>query len=113
MAAALPALSEMVAEAAAELESKCCAPARSARELSKFAMEQGAFELKFGGADAYAKGLDALVGLPSAQVLAAMAHEHCGEADAREWFTSPNYRVTTTSEIEWTFVTNPAGGLAA
>ena len=68
------------------------APTHTARELSKFAVQQGAFELdsatphtilhptpshlqvqqgafelKFAGVDAFAKGLDALVGLPSPQ----------------------------------------------
>ena len=42
-----------------------------------------------------------------------MRHEHTGEADSRSEFTSPNYRVTTTSEVEWHFVTDPVGGLAA
>ena len=64
VAAAVPGLAAAVSEAAAALGH---APTHTARELSKFAVQQGAFELKFAGVDAFAKGLDALVGLPSPQ----------------------------------------------
>ena len=39
-----------------------------------------------------------------------MLHEHCNAHDSATRFTTPNYGISTTSEIEWWFVVNPIAG---
>lgn len=86
--------------------------AGTARELqSKFA-EDGAFTLSFGGMDTFFGGLEKLLGSPSSNLVEAMKREHCGMLDSELWFTTPNYSVETTSQIEWYFVADPDNGLA-
>ena len=41
----------------------------------------------------------------------ARCSQHCHEIDSIEPFTTPNYKMTTTSRIEWWFVEDPIAGL--
>jgi hypothetical protein len=43
--------------------------------------------------------------------MASMRKEHCESADSSCAFDTPNYAMTTTSKVEWVFVTDPEGGL--
>ena len=74
-------------------------------------MEEAAFTLAYGGMDTFFGGLERLLGPPSPNLQEAMRREHCASADSKEYFTSANYGVTTTSQIEWLFVVEPQDGL--
>ena len=103
--AALPMLRDVVRTACNELVE---ARAATASELiSKFQHEDHAFEYAFGGQEDFLRGLGGIVGSPSPHVLSAMEQEHCKEVDSRTPFTTGNYGVRTTCEIEWRFVDNP------
>lgn len=41
------------------------------------------------------------------QLAEAMEREHCHSSDSQAAFVTPNYGVSTTSEIEWHYVYNP------
>ena len=51
--------------------------------------------------------LERLLGPPSPNLLEAMRRDHCASADSFIYFQSPNYDVSTTSQIEWLFVADP------
>jgi hypothetical protein len=40
-----------------------------------------------------------------------MEREHCASSDSDITFTTGNYGITTTSRIEWLFVSDPGEGL--
>ena len=42
-----------------------------------------------------------------------MELEHCSAADSEAWFETGNYKIKTTSKIEWHFVARPTDGLEA
>jgi len=48
-----------------------------------------------------------VVGVPCPRVFEGMRGEHTAKEDANKEFTTSNYEVTTTSAIEWKFVTEP------
>lgn len=85
--------------------------AATASELQGKFMEEAAFTLAYGGMDTFFGGLERLLGPPSPNLLDAMQREHCASADSKEYFTSANYGVTTTSQVEWFFVVDPQVGL--
>ena len=67
-------------------------------------------ELAFGEVKQMMAGLEAMVGKMSADPRKKMEDEHCdGKAhpDVKRYFTTGNYGVKTTSEIEWWFVVEP------
>jgi hypothetical protein len=74
---------------------------------SKFVAEGQAFYYKYEDLSAFFGGLEAKIGPPQARVLQAMAREHTGAADSRDEFTTPNYGVSTSPEVEWWFVVKP------
>ena len=49
-----------------------------------------------------------LLGAPNPNLDRAMLEEHCHAADSHAGFTSDNYGVHTTSEIEWLYVVEPS-----
>ena len=100
--AVLDGLAESVSEAAAEMSSA----APSALELSnKFA--ESTFTLSYGGLDTFYEGLEGRIGAPNPNLREAMEREHCHSTDSQAPFKTPNYGVSTTSEIEWQYVCNP------
>jgi len=66
------------------------------------------FQLSYAGLKDFHNGLDELIGSPDPNLLEAMANEHCACADSKVNYTTGNYGITTTSEIEWAYVATPA-----
>jgi len=73
----------------------------------KFLQAGTAFELKFADLSVFFGGLEAQIGPPEAHVAPAMEREHTTAADSLEKFTTDNYDLTTTPQIEWWFVAEP------
>ena len=72
------------------------------------------FVLGFQDISYFNAGLEALIGPADSRIMDAMRAEYCSCADADDEYYAPNYGTTTTSRIEWHFVTNPtAAGLKA
>jgi hypothetical protein len=69
-------------------------------------MQDGGLEYQFAGLDVFFNGLEGLIGIPEARALQAMELEHTA-ADALDEFTSPDYGVSTTPQVEWWFVAEP------
>ena len=87
-------------------------PAAEARAMhTKFA-ESAPFTLAYTDRSTFFGGLQGRVGPPSPNLRATMQTEHCAEADSQDLFTTANYGVTTTPEVEWHAVVDPAAGLA-
>jgi len=105
------ALAKLVACLAESLSQLQHAQAATATELhDKFVADGKGFTLKLGGLKDFFSGLETIVGSPSPQVEQAMVREHCEMQDATTPFAMPNRKATTTSTIEWLFVSNPADG---
>ena len=70
---------------------------------SKFA---GAIELEYFGLETFFGGLEGVVGPPDPKVLEGMRREHVHGpgTEATDPFTTPNYGVETTSQVEWSYV---------
>jgi len=82
--------------------------AASGLELNqKFMQDGGAFTMSYGGLDTFFGGLESLIGAPNPSITEAMRREHCDSADSHEGFTTSNYRLSSSSEIEWFFVVEP------
>jgi ADP-ribose pyrophosphatase len=98
--AVLPALQKLVT-----------APAATGEELDaqhgKFAQEGKAFTMTYGDLSTFFGGLEKKIGPPNPKVREAMEREHTGEVDSHDDFTTGNYGVTTTPEVEWLFVVDP------
>ena len=106
---ALTKLAACLAESLRQLQQ---ADAATAAELhDKFAVSGSAFTLQLGGLEGFYGGLEGLVGAPDPQVRQGMEREHCEGLDANELFDMPNRQATTTSVIEWRFVTSPEEGV--
>lgn len=88
------------------------ARAATANELQSKFLDEAGFTMGFGDIGTFFGGLEQLLGPPSPQLLETMQHEHCNVADSHKPFTPPNYEITTTSCIEWSFVNDPEEGLA-
>ena len=87
--------------------------AASAGELhAKFVEEGSGFDLEYAGLKNFFGGLEAVVGAPNPNVLSGMRREHCNEVDSIEPFITPNYKMQTTTRIEWWFVEDPKAGLS-
>ena len=63
-----------------------------------------AIELQYGGLSTFFGGLEGLIGAPSSNLMATLEAEHCGSKDSSIIFITANYRVRTTSKMEWHFV---------
>ena len=73
----------------------------------KFVQDGNAFKMTYADLSTFFGGLEAKIGAPNPSVETAMAGEHTQSADSKEEFTTGNYGVTTTPEIEWLFVVEP------
>lgn len=101
-------LADLVAHA--KVTTSSADPAAEARTRhTKFA--ESAFTLAYTGRSAFFGGLEGRVGQPSPNLRAAMQTEHCAEADSQDEFTTANYGVVTTPEVEWHAVIDPVAGL--
>jgi len=78
---------------------------------AKYLQDGQYFTLSYGGLETFFGGLEALVGSPTPQLREAMNKEHTEALDSRVKFTTGNYHVKTTSEIEYWFVVAPQVGL--
>ena len=86
--------------------------AATATELHNKFMDEGmGFDLEYLGLKSFFAGLEAVVGAPSPQVLEGMRRDHCENEDSTIPFDTPNYKMVTTSKIEWWFVVDPERGL--
>ncbi|KOO24567.1 pbs lyase heat-like repeat protein [Chrysochromulina tobinii] len=86
--------------------------AATATELHNKFMDEGVgFDLEYLGLKSFFAGLEAVVGAPSPQVLEGMRRDHCENDDSTIPFETPNYKMVTTSKIEWWFVVDPERGL--
>ena len=83
------------------------AGAATAEELQGKFLSDGAGVLSYAGLETFFGGLEGQVGAPSPKVREAMAAEHSERPDSLVDFTTSNYSVTTTSEVEWRFVAEP------
>ena len=81
------------------------ASAARAEALCKEYVETGAGMLYLGGLTSFYASLTARIGSPDPKILEAMMKEHCSTPDSQIEFTT--FYLTTTSEIEWKFVTQP------
>ena len=99
----------------ADLVTKAQAQARSVSDAqeqhSKFS--EATFTLAYTGRSTFFGGLESLIGLPTPNLRMAMEAEHCASADSQDEFTTSNYGITTTPEVEWHAVVDPHAGLAA
>ena len=93
---------------ASKAQSSAPDPGAVAKE-SKFAVTttlKGGQQIpaRFGSQKLFRRGLEALIGLPSVNVLAAMKAEH----QSTETFCADNYNTVTSPALEWEFVTQPS-----
>jgi hypothetical protein len=88
------------------------AEAATASELTEKIVQQGVgFDLGLGHLSSFYGGLEAIVGPPDPKIDIGMEREHCVSADSTVTFTTPNYGIVTTSQIEYYYVVDPSGGL--
>ncbi|KAL1521377.1 hypothetical protein AB1Y20_021043 [Prymnesium parvum] len=82
-------------------------PVASGTELhEKYA--SSSFTLQYGSfPDSFEGGLAAMVGEPHPDLLRYMRIEHTESEDSRRAFTTTNFSIRTSSEIEWWFVSDP------
>ena len=73
------------------------------------------FVYAFGTLADFERGLGGLIGPPGkgASATELMRSEHCACADSRTLFTTGNYGISTTSEVEWCFVFEPSAATLA
>ena len=76
---------------------------------SKFAHEEGTFEMSFANLSTFFAGLEGLIGSPNPRVMDAMREEHCSSCESTIEFVTGNYGVSTTSAQEWDFVVTKSG----
>jgi hypothetical protein len=74
---------------------------------SKFLQEGGGMEYLYDDLSAFSSGLEALIGPAEVHVLMAMEREHTQASDSQEQFVTPDYGITTSPRIEWSFVAEP------
>ena len=107
-AAGLSGLVEPVLEGVVSLRRQRAAGGQSLS--SKFAAEDGTFEMAFGSLQQYHGGLEGLVGAPrffGGSLRGAMEREHEKEADSDVPFSTSNGMEHTTSRLEYEFVVAP------
>jgi hypothetical protein len=89
------------------------AGAATASELhDKFVQQGEGLDLGFGDIDTFFGGLEGIVGAPNPMIQTGMTRDHCEGEDADEPYVSSNYKMRTTSRVEWWFVFDPKEGLA-
>mmetsp|Transcript_14059 Transcript_14059/g.25126 ORF Transcript_14059/g.25126 Transcript_14059/m.25126 type:complete len:207 (+) Transcript_14059:225-845(+) len=83
----------------------------AARALHERACDAGAFISGQGPISDFYKGLSGFLGPPKSLILDAMEKEHCQSEDSDIIFTAAHSGISSTSKIEWYFVTDPVHGL--
>ena len=83
----------------------------TASELATQWFGQGAGRLLYGGLPSFFNGLEPRIGSPDPKVFEDMVNDHCNKPDSQVEFTTGNYSVVTTSEVEWKFVVEPEAPL--
>ena len=73
----------------------------------KFVQQGDAFTLQFGSLNTFFGGLEAKIGPPNRNIGQAMERDHLHSEDSSDEFTTSNYMMTTTPQIEWWFVAEP------
>ena len=73
----------------------------------KFVQQGDAFTLQFGSLNTFFGGLEAKIGPPNRNIGQAMERDHLHSEDSSDEFTTSNYMMTTTPQIEWWFVAAP------
>ena len=81
--------------------------ASTGAELQGKFLQDGAGTLSYSGLSTFFRGLEGIVGAPEPKVHDAMEKEHTACGDSHDEFTTGNYKVTTSSAIEWAFVATP------
>ena len=76
---------------------------------SKFSLD-GAYVGRYATLEDFYKGPEALIGTPNPNIEKGMKAEHCYRANAKEYFITPNYNVSTYPQLEWEFVVDPKKG---
>ena len=89
-----------------KLELLKAGPATAAELAAKWKAER-AGGLLFGGLPQFFQGLEPRIGSPDPKVFKEMMADHCSRPDSQTEFTTGNYSVVTTSEVEWKFVVAP------
>ena len=89
-----------------KLEVLKAGPATASELATQWATE-GAGDLLYGGLSSFFSGLEPRIGSPDPKVFKDMMGDHCSRSDAQVEFTTGNYSVVTTSEVEWKFVVEP------
>ena len=69
-------------------------------EMSKYS-DAGGFLGEFGNSKDFEAGLEAKIGLPDPNILKAMIREHISANDSDEPFETTNYKILTTSSLEF------------
>ena len=106
--ALLESLADAVAGAAEKLAASSSSETSTAEQLStKFSEES--FEMIFDGTESFFAGLEGKLGPPNPRLREAMEREHVSSADSADDFETTNYRVKTTSRLEWWYVVDPKG----
>ena len=78
-----------------------------AESLNAQMVSSNGFELFYSGDKEYFwEGVERVLGKPDKKMslTEAMAAEHLEREDSHQWFDTPNYKIHTTSRIEWYFV---------
>ena len=73
----------------------------------KYVQEAEGFTLKYGDLSTFFGGLEKKIGTPNPKIFQAMEGEHTASEDSADEFTTSNYLVTTTPQLEWAFVVAP------
>ena len=79
----------------------------TAAELADTWKKDNAGDLLYGTLPEFFAGLEVKIGSPDPKVFKDMMLDHCQKADSQVEFTTGNYSVVTTSEVEWKFVVEP------
>ena len=78
---------------------------------SKFVQEGGAFTMQYGDLSTFFGGLEAKIGPPRPKIEEGMKAEHTAASDSHDYFTTDNYGVATTPQLEWQFVADPGASI--
>ena len=101
-------LQVLAAELLPKLQELARSEASTGAELhDKFVQQGDAFTLQFGSLNTFFGGLEAKIGPPNRNIGQAMERDHIHSEDSNDEFTTSNYMMTTTPQIEWWFVAAP------
>ena len=75
---------------------------------SKFFEDGDGRSMEYGTTDVFFGGLDGFLGPPNPNLDVTVLNEHNREHDSKHPFVVPNYKTSTTSELEYWFVADPS-----